>query len=160
MVHCVGDNVGTWHLQEVDPLNSGEEENENKNWHLFFHHVTFSLDSVPSFHFYFFGSFLVTDEVIFKQQGVEPELGLTFLQPLLVHRRCILAQENMVCCLLTSTAECFLFGTKPLFFTICADSTVILFPTFLFLSHCVFSWLPVIASFHLSFDILYSTVLL
>ena len=88
---CVWDNVGTWHLQEVDPLNSGEEENENKDWHFFFHHVTFSLDSVPSFHFYIFGSFLVTDEVIFKQQGVEPELGLTFLQPLLVHRRCFLS---------------------------------------------------------------------
>ena len=70
---CVWDNVGTWHLQEVDPLNSGEEENENKNWHFFFHQVTFSLDIVPSFHFYFFGSFLVTDEVIFKQQGAEPE---------------------------------------------------------------------------------------
>ena len=106
---CVWDNVGTWHLQEVDPLNSGEEENKNKNWHFFLYQVTFSLDSVPSFHFFIFVSFLVTDEVIFKQQGVEPELGLTFLQPLLVHRRCLLAQINMVCCLFTSTAECFLF---------------------------------------------------
>ena len=74
MVHlCLRQYVGTWHLQEVDPLNSGEEENENKNWHFFFHQVTFSLDSVPSFHFFIIGSFLVTDEVIFNQQGQEPE---------------------------------------------------------------------------------------
>ena len=87
----VWDNVGTWHLQEVDPLNSGEEENENKDWHFFFHQVTFSLDSVPSFHFFISGSFFVTDKVIFKQQGGEPEKELPFIQPLLVHRPSLLA---------------------------------------------------------------------
>ena len=92
---------------------------------------------------------------------------MTFLQPLVVHRCCLLAQENMVCCLLTSTAECFLFGDVQLYNTsfvhyLCWFNDHLVSNIFVSLPLCLFMTSMVIASFHLSFDILdlYSTVLL